>query len=126
MPSSHSTPRANRSAAIVKFIAFIVGGLFFVWNLLVVYAFSSMVNPELPSDQRTAEIFRRFLFGESIAHIIMVTGLIAATLMCFALASINAWTLISKTNLEYQLSNISTATLALAIVIVGLTYCFLA
>ena len=85
-----------------------------------------MVDPALPSDQRTAEIVRRFLFGDGIHQLFIVAGMFAAALICFALAGNNVWTIITGTNTKARLSTISAGVITLTILVFGMIYVVLA
>jgi hypothetical protein len=125
-PESKSLSTANatavRFASLAKCVAFLIGGLFFAWNLLVIYAFASMVDPALPSDQQTSETFRRFLFGDGIHQIFIVTGMFVAALICFALAGTNIWTVATGKRTKTRLSIMSTGAVTLTIIVFGMIY----
>ncbi|EMB18951.1 membrane protein [Rhodopirellula europaea 6C] len=63
-------------------------GLTFAWQTLVVYAFSTMVDPQIRGGDRAKMIADRFLFGDGPFQIVIVcmliylaaTGLISAML----------------------------------------------
>lgn len=116
----------NPLAATVKSAVFFLGGLFFAWNLLLVYGFSTMVDPALPDQQRNQEIVRRFLFGDGIPHTVFVVGLFAGALICFALCAMNLWSRVTGVQKGTRNSKISIATLVLALIVLGLIYFALA
>lgn len=116
---------ADRSASLAKCGAFLIGGLFFAWNLLVNYAFASMVDPELPSDQKTSETFRQFLFGDGIHQVFIVAGMFVSALICFALAGTNILAAATGKRSKSSLSIMSTGAVTLTIVVLGMIYLLL-
>ncbi len=109
-------------ASLAKCVGFLLGGIFFAWNLLVVYAFSSMVDPALPRGQRNAEIVRRFLLGDGIHHVFLVIGLCAAAVICFASAGTNIWAVATGRSGRASKLAISTGALALSLLAFATVY----
>ena len=65
----------RRFAFAISMVSGVVG-LVFAWPLLVIYGFSTMVDPRLEHHNRTQAIMDRFLFGDGPWQILLITVLI--------------------------------------------------
>jgi len=116
----------NRLSSLAKCAAFLIGGLFFAWNLLVIYAFASIVDPALPADQQLNETIRRFLFGDGLHQILIVTVMFIASVLCFTFAGTNFWAVITGKRGNIRIARISTGAVGLTIFVFGIIYFVLA
>lgn len=93
MPGANSSVTQPRWYGVGLCILSATIGVVFGWQTLVIYAFSTMVDPQIPGDERTRMFADRFLFGDGPFQIVLVcvfmylaaTGLISAMLF-FAFA----------------------------------------
>lgn len=71
---------AKRLSIVISAVSLVVG-LAFAWSLLAIYAFSTMIDPQITGDERKRLIADRFLYGDGLLHTALVcaSGLAATT-----------------------------------------------
>lgn len=100
-------------AASISFAA-LIGLIAIGYTLLVTYAFSTMVNPDLPTNEQTKEIARKFLYADQFTasglyHFAFVALLICLEVSCIASFLIHGLYAICKWPLRCLGSNWSLA-----------------
>ena len=88
LPRANSAIRPSRWHGVGLSILSAIVGLMFGWQTLMIYAFSTMVDPQLRGDERARVIAHRFFFGDGPFQIVFIcvfmclaaTGLISAML----------------------------------------------
>ena len=114
--------KPNRATEFASALGFTIVGLFFAFALLYLYAFSSMVPPELSPSERMTAILHSFFVGRDFHHPFIVMGLIIACLMCSYLAILSLWSGMTNHVVAIDTSQLLVRSLLVTLVCGGMIY----
>ena len=112
--------RNSRFLSFLKCVAYSLGGLFFFWKLLVVFAFASMVDPSLPQDERNMETLRRFFMANGLIQLLFIGLSFALAITCTIFALTSLYNTITGKSFTLRLSRLLSGVTIITISIIGI------